>query len=729
MKKFLLFLTFFTFMSFPPDFVFSYEIWSYEAGDKITCAVGDYADNTYLTAGSSLVSLDENGSLRWEYTADSRFDSVSVSGNRITAVSEKSVYYLTVSGSLTQTADIPGREKHSGFPVIHTDYPGVYAGYDSTVHCISENSEWETEISGGITYICSGTDVLYLATGSSITALDKRTGAILWEYVLGSSISADPVTDSDGNIHIPAESGYLISVSPEGTLLKKTGVSHTPVSASVAHNSVFVNDSYIIYAVESENVKWTYPALSADAPVIGCTNEIILYSDSILSWVLAGEKQQSVSISEYETGVPPVAGCTARTARVIHGSIITAVSPDLADTDSSGDDQYDQDGYDKNGYDREGYNKAGYDRNGCNRNGFNADGFDRSGFDKDGYDKDGYDRNGFNIPGYGRDGFDRNGFDKDGYSRDGYNKAGYDRNGCNRNGFDADGYDKNGFDADGFNSGGYDCNGYDSQGYDSEKYDRGGYNREGYNREGYDRSGFDKEGYNREGYDRSGYNAEGFDREGYNRKGFDADGYNRDGFDAEDYDREGYSQNGFNSDGYNRDGYNAPGFDREGYDRSGYNSEGYNSEGYDRQGFDILGYDSEGYDRSGYSKEGYNRSGFDRYGFDPEGFGAEGYNSDGFDREGYNREGFSIEGYSREGFNTEGYNREGYDREGYDSEGYNNEGFDRENRLKTDITADQKSSSGGGCFISSVSPEDCDGIRMFFLFFAVGLSFALRFHA
>lgn len=59
---------------------------------------------------------------------------------------------------------------------------------------------------------------IFVGVGRKLYALDKETGAVLWDFKANDSFKSSPVVDDYGNIYIGDNSGYLYSIKSDGTL-------------------------------------------------------------------------------------------------------------------------------------------------------------------------------------------------------------------------------------------------------------------------------------------------------------------------------------------------------------------------------------------------------------------------------------------------------------------------------------------------------------------------------
>jgi outer membrane protein assembly factor BamB len=192
-------------------------LWSYRT-DGLLFGSPSLSEDKVLIGGDDgdIFAIDrDSGIVRWKYTAPSGiYSSIAIRGDTT---------YITLRDKSVIALDLETGEAVWSYPIGGEASPAVtegevYIGSDDGALYVLDSADggppkWLFPTGNGVVLspVIVG-DTVYIASGPTLFALDRTTGAELWRYPIGEVATTEPVI-VDGIAYIGAEDGNLYAIT------------------------------------------------------------------------------------------------------------------------------------------------------------------------------------------------------------------------------------------------------------------------------------------------------------------------------------------------------------------------------------------------------------------------------------------------------------------------------------------------------------------------------------
>jgi hypothetical protein len=206
-------------------------------------ALLDADGNVYMGSNANkLVSLDANGTLRWEFDLGGDVKSsaaIGPNGDIYVGSNGNKLVALGTDGTKHWEYDT-GSDLESS-PVIADDGTIYIGAKDSKLHAVLPNGtkKWVYDGPGAFDWQvlpALATDgTIYAPSGSKLVAL-RPDGTVLWTFDAGATIRTPVVVDVDGIVFFGGDGEQLFAVTPDGKQLWKVGVGDAPYGFAIGRD-------------------------------------------------------------------------------------------------------------------------------------------------------------------------------------------------------------------------------------------------------------------------------------------------------------------------------------------------------------------------------------------------------------------------------------------------------------------------------------------------------------
>lgn len=200
--------------------------WRYYQGQPLYASPTIGSDGTIYVgcAGSKLIAINPDGTLKWTYTTGSAIyyssPAIGADGTIYIGCRDRNVYAINPDGTLKWSFGTG--EQIDSSPTIGSDGTIYIGSNDKTFYAINPDGtlKWEyitsNTIFGSPAIGADGT--IYIGNSAGVLYALNPDGTLKWNYISGSPIHGAPVIDADGTIYFGSSDKNVYSLNPDGTL-------------------------------------------------------------------------------------------------------------------------------------------------------------------------------------------------------------------------------------------------------------------------------------------------------------------------------------------------------------------------------------------------------------------------------------------------------------------------------------------------------------------------------
>jgi outer membrane protein assembly factor BamB len=260
-----------------------------------------------------VISLADDVTLKWSYQtgwfADNSSPAIGPDGTIYVGSADSYLYAFGPDGKPQQIFQTPIYHDRLDNPVAIGQDGTIYIVGNQTLYALNPTGAitWQYEM-GSYSLSCPaiGADgTIYVGTVDGVLYAISPGGAFKWSYAAGNDRSS-PAVGPDGTIYIGAQSGYLYAVNPNGSFKwsKPTGIADSSPAIG-ADGTIYVGGGPYLYAFKPDGTqKWRYlagnvsggmvyssPAIGPDGTIyVGCYN-IYFYTSDLCAVDPAGNEK------------------------------------------------------------------------------------------------------------------------------------------------------------------------------------------------------------------------------------------------------------------------------------------------------------------------------------------------------------------------------------------------------------------------------------------------------
>jgi hypothetical protein len=241
-------------------------LWTYSGRDDMTndASPAILADGSIRAFQFGMYALSANGQVLWSNGGGGGTPAVSFNGDMATGAGKSkephtfpSVFYLNANGTvrwivstLYGGGSVPVFDP-DGTLYIVVDLQGLTA-YDPWGKALWINTAGSIAFAPAL----GKNGQLYLPNGNMLSAINRKTGAILWSVHLAGTVVDSVAIDARDNIYATTTNGYLCAVRADGTLLWQKAICDKFITQAVigtegqALASGSEGNQYFIYGIQ-----------------------------------------------------------------------------------------------------------------------------------------------------------------------------------------------------------------------------------------------------------------------------------------------------------------------------------------------------------------------------------------------------------------------------------------------------------------------------------------------